>query len=99
MMHASRRSEVLKDLENSHTYQPGRSQHLQAIKDIVQGDKYTCVEGIQEQIRVVMDEYLQSLEEDAMTEEILVRAHLRRLRNLYIVLMEIVKRDKKLLGL
>lgn len=96
---ANRRSEVLKDLENTQIYQPDRLQHLRGIRDIVQSDRDTHVEEMQKKIKVIMDGYLQSVEDDAMIEEILVRAHLRRLRNLYVVLMEIMKRDEKLLGL
>jgi hypothetical protein len=45
-----------------------------------------------------MDDYTFSSEEDTFAEETLVKAHFRRLRDFYILLMEICNRDEKLLA-
>jgi hypothetical protein len=98
---ACHRTALMDDIENIRDYQPTRTKYIQTVKDLVALDYSTITTvyhgQIEKQLKSLMDEFTISLEEDTFAEEILVKAHLRRLRNLYIVLMEVCKRDEKLL--
>lgn len=97
---ASHKGAVINDIEDLRNHQPTRTKHLTAMKDVITVDYTTSIlrhEEIDKRLKVLMDDYTMSLEEDSLAEETLVKTHLRRLRNLYIALMEIYKRDEKLL--
>jgi hypothetical protein len=98
---ACHRTALMDDIKSVRDYQPTHTKHIQTVKDLIAVDNsiITTVyrEQIEKQCKGFMDEFTISLEEDTFAEETLVKAHLRRLRNLYIVLMEVCKRDEKLL--
>lgn len=98
---ANYRATVISDIEEVQTLQPSRTKHLEAMKSVVTTSDWStnisCREKLEKQFKGLMDDYTSSLEEDSFAEETLVKAHLRRLRNFYIVVMEVYGRDHKLL--
>jgi hypothetical protein len=97
---SNHRSAVLNDIEDMRNQKPKGANQLKAMEGVI--DTATPVnltfKDSAQRLDVVLDDYRLSLKEDSFAEEILVKAHLRRLRNLYIVLMEICNRDEKLLA-
>ena len=99
---SNHRSAVLNDIEDMRNQKPNSARQLKAMEGVINTFDATpvnlTVQEVAKRLDVILDDYRVSLKEDSFAEEILVKAHLRRLRNLYIVLMEICNRDENLLA-
>lgn len=99
---SNHRSAVLNDIEDIRNQNQNGAKQLKAIKcvtDTLDANPVNLTfSEVAKRLDVILDDYRISLKEDSLAEEILVKAHLRRLRNLYIVLMEVCNRDEKLLA-
>ena len=95
------RNRVIKDIKDLQKFRSTRTAKLTAAKTALDIDSATRIherERIDDELRVLMDDTTFSLEEDTFAEETLVKADFRRLKDFYILLMEICNRDEKLLG-
>ena len=99
---SNHRSAVLNNIEDMRNQKPNGAKQLRAMEDVIHTFDAIPVnltfQEVAQRLDVILDDYRVSLKEDCFAEEILVKAHLRRLRNLYIVLMEVCNRDEKLLA-
>lgn len=99
---SNHRSTVLNDVEDIKNQNHNGAKQLKAMKCVIDTFNANPVNltfnEVAKRLDVILDDYRASLKENSFAEEILVKAHLRRLRNLYIVLMEVCNRDEKLLA-
>lgn len=99
---SNHRSAVLNDIEDKRNQKPSSAMQLKIMEGVINTSDATlvnlAVKEVTEKLDIILDDYRVSLNEDSFAEEILVKAHLRKLRNLYIVLMEICNRDENLLA-
>ena len=99
---SNHRNAVLNDIEDMRDRRPCGAKQLKAMEGVIDAFDATpvnlTVNEVAKRLDVTVNDYRVSLKEDAFAEEILVKAHLRRLRNLYIVLMEVCNRDEKFLA-
>src|SRR5437773_12347068 len=96
------RNTVLNDIEDMRKSRPSRTNLADDILkmalnvDLETKDFHDA--EIIKRFKIAVNDYSASKEEDDCAQKILVTAHLRRLRNLYIVLMEICRKDEKCLA-
>jgi hypothetical protein len=92
----------LNDIEDMRNQKPNSAKQLKAMEGVINTSDATlvnlAVKEVTKKLDIILDDHRVSLNEDSIAEEILVKAHLRKLRNLYIVLMEICNRDENLLA-
>lgn len=99
---SNHRSAVLNEIEDMRKQRFNAARQPTAMEGVIHTFETTPVNLTSNQVAkrldVILEDYCGSLKEDYFAEEILVKAHLRRLRNLYIVLMEVCNRDEKFLA-
>jgi hypothetical protein len=99
---SNHRNAVLNDIEDMRNQKPNSAMQFKAMEGVINTSDATlvnlAVKEVPKKMDIILDDYRVSLKEDSFAEEILVKAHLRRLRNFYIVLMEICNRDENLLA-
>jgi len=92
----------LNDIEEMRNQKTNGAKQLIGMESIMDGfdsiPLHLPYNEIATKLDAILDDYHVSMNEDSFAEEILIKSHLRKLRNLYIVLMEVCNRDEKLLA-
>ena len=93
------RYSILQDLVEMRSHQTKRTKYLLDMKEILTIHHITADEGdIGKAMRGLVEDYRAILAEDCCVEDVLLKAIWRRLRNIYVMLMEICQKDEAVLG-
>jgi hypothetical protein len=90
------RSSIINDIEDMQSPNTSRLEYLNTMNQVLYPSDLQSPTHMK--IDFLTEEYHGSLEHDFATQKILINAHLRRMRNFYVVLMEVCERDEKLLA-
>ena len=102
---AKQRELILNEIDKSLNRQPSQLKYINRLSEIpkagepsVKWHYFDAHGGMAGFSKDLVSDYYDSREFDHFTEETSIKAQLRRLRNFYVVLMEVCQRDKRLLA-